>query len=57
MVWVLKQGATKDEIQELQKQIADATSKPLIDLRKYCGVIKLREDPLEIQRKMRDEWE
>jgi len=28
-----------------------------IDTRKYCGVISLREDPLVIQKKMRDEWE
>jgi hypothetical protein len=28
-----------------------------VDTKKYCGVIRLREDPLEMQQKMRDEWE
>jgi hypothetical protein len=23
---------------------------------KHCGVLKLREDPLDIQKRMRDEW-
>ena len=56
MVWVLKQGSSKEEIQELKKQIAAATKKPVVDWHKYSGIIKLKEDPLEIQRKMRDEW-
>jgi hypothetical protein len=24
--------------------------------RKYCGVLKLKEDPLVIQKRLRDEW-
>jgi hypothetical protein len=28
-----------------------------IDLSKYCGVIKLTEDPLTSQKRIRDEWE
>ena len=27
------------------------------DLKKYCGSISLQEDPMELQKKMRDEWE
>ena len=23
---------------------------------KFCGILKLKEDPLEIQKKLRDEW-
>ncbi len=28
-----------------------------VNTKKYSGVIKLNEDPLFIQRRMRDEWE
>ncbi|MEP4535182.1 MAG: hypothetical protein ABJ004_18945 [Cyclobacteriaceae bacterium] len=27
-----------------------------IDTNKHCGVIKLKDDPLVIQKRMRDEW-
>lgn len=26
------------------------------DTRKYCGILKLKEDPLAIQKRLRDEW-
>lgn len=28
-----------------------------VDTLKYCGVIKLKKDPLAIQKRLRDEWE
>ena len=28
-----------------------------VDTLKYCGKIKLKEDPLEIQNKLRNEWQ
>jgi hypothetical protein len=28
-----------------------------LDLKKYCGSISLKSDPLEMQKKWRDEWE
>jgi hypothetical protein len=28
-----------------------------VDTLLYCGVLKLKEDPLSIQKKLRDEWE
>lgn len=31
--------------------------KKVFDAYKYCGVIKLKEDPLTMQKKWRDEWE
>ena len=39
---------------ELEKFLENA--KPAIDMSKYCGVIELEEDPLEYQRRIRDEW-
>lgn len=28
-----------------------------VDTKKFCGVIKLKEDPLAIQKRLRDEWQ
>lgn len=53
MVLVLKNGATKQQMQSLTKKIKKANG---VDTRKYCGVIKLKHDPLEIQKQMRNEW-
>lgn len=53
MVLVLKKGTSKKEIETLNKKIK---SKNHLDLKKYSGIIKLNEDPLKIQKKMRDEW-
>ncbi|MCD4692474.1 MAG: hypothetical protein K8R79_06150 [Calditrichales bacterium] len=27
-----------------------------LDLRKYCGKLKIKEYPLEIQKRLKDEW-
>ena len=56
MVLVLKNGASKKEIAALRKKLNQLPGKG-IDTKKYCGVLKLKEDPLVIQKKMRDEWE
>lgn len=56
MVLVLKKDASKKEIDAIRKKINRLPNKG-VDTKKYCGVIKLKEDPLEIQKKMRNEWE
>lgn len=28
-----------------------------VDTKKFCGVLKLKEDPLAIQKRLRDEWQ
>ena len=57
MVLVLRKGATKTEIDTLNKRLSQLPARKKLDAKKYCGVIKLREDPLAIQKKLRDEWE
>ncbi len=57
MVLVLNKGATKKEMELLDKKLSHVPSRKKLDAKKYCGVIKLKEDPLEIQKKLRDEWE
>ncbi len=54
MVTVIKKGFNK---KELEKALTNLKSKKKFDAYKYCGVIKLKEDPLKIQNRMRDEWE
>lgn len=53
MVTVIKKGANKEELEKALSKLEKAKK---FDAYKYCGVIKLKEDPLEIQKKMRDEW-
>lgn len=53
MVLVLKKGASKKQIEKIEKQL-EKVEQP--DLRKYCGSIKLKSDPLEIQKNLRNEW-
>ena len=54
MVLVLKKGASKQEMESISQKLRVAKG---VDTKKYCGTIKLKEDPLAIQKKMRDEWE
>lgn len=56
MVLVLKKGASKKEIEVLRRKLAKRPARG-VDTKKYCGVIKLKEDPLAMQKKMRDEWQ
>jgi len=53
MVLVLKKGATKKEMDLISEK--EHTVKG-VNTKKYCGKIKLPEDPMIIQKKMRDEW-
>jgi hypothetical protein len=53
MVTILKKGTNKSTIKKLVKK---SQSKKGIDAKKHCGVIKLKEHPLEIQKTLRDEW-
>jgi hypothetical protein len=54
MVLVLKTGADKKEMNAISEKLRSSKG---VDTKKYCGTIKLKEDPLAIQKKMRDEWE
>jgi hypothetical protein len=57
MVLVLNRGASKKDIELINKKLSKLPSRKKLDAQKYCGVIKLKEDPLAIQKKLRDEWE
>jgi hypothetical protein len=56
MVTTIKKGATKKEIHSLLEAHSQKSKKGT-DIKKYCGVLNLKEDPLELQKKWRNEWE
>jgi hypothetical protein len=55
LVLVLKKGATKKQMDNLNKKLSKKTVG--VNTKKFCGVIKLKEDPLTIQKQMRGEWQ
>lgn len=57
MVLVLKKEATAQDIADLEKELFDQQPASGFDAKKYNGVLQLIPDPLQIQKKMRDEWE
>jgi len=54
MVTVIKRGAS---IKEIDNALAKLKNSKKFDAYKYLGTIKLKQEPLEIQKRMRDEWE
>ena len=57
MVLVLKKGATKKDIEALEKKLYKDKISVGFNARKYNGMLKIEEDPLTIQLNLRDEWE
>lgn len=54
MITIIKKGTPKEEI---KKRINEVISKaPKKDIMKYAGKLKMDIDPLEYQRRIRDEW-
>lgn len=42
--------------EEIKKALGGLPAGKLLKAAKYCGVLKLREDPLVYQKRVRDEW-
>lgn len=53
MVTVLKKGLKKEAI---SKMLEHLSKKKGFNSKKHNGVIRLKESPIAIQKKMRDEW-
>ncbi len=57
-VFEIKEGMTKEEIQEIGRLAQEAATKGKgVDVKKYAGKLKLNRSPIDIQKEMRDEWE
>lgn len=57
MVTILKKGTSRSRIEKILEKIKSKKASKGIDAYKYCGIIELAEDPVEYQRKVRDEWD
>jgi hypothetical protein len=63
MVITITSSSTKAEIAAALKKLhllkitARRKSKKTFDAHRYCGVIKQKQDPLQLQKKWRNEWE
>lgn len=56
MITVIRQGSTQEIINELLVKLFAKRKSKGVDAFKFCGVIKLKEDALITQKKLRDEW-
>ncbi|UZO82088.1 hypothetical protein NBT05_06345 [Aquimarina sp. ERC-38] len=56
MVVIIKSGANKEIIANRLKALY-STPKKGFDANKFCGILTIEEDPLSIQKRLRDEWE
>ncbi len=52
---IMEQRKKEPKIKPVRMQMS-AVEKS-VDTKKYCGVLKLKEDALSIQKRLRDEWE
>ncbi|MBK0380758.1 hypothetical protein [Mucilaginibacter segetis] len=57
MVLVLKKGASKKEIDAIEKALYKEKALGGFNAKKYNGTLKFKGDALTIQEKLRDEWE
>ncbi|MDB5144831.1 MAG: hypothetical protein JWQ66_3544 [Mucilaginibacter sp.] len=57
MVLLLKKGASKKEIEAIEKKLYKEKIPGGFNAKKYNGVLNQIEDPLAIQLKLRNEWE
>jgi hypothetical protein len=54
MVTTIKKGTSREKIRAALKKRAVKVKGP--DLKKYCGSLSLKEDPLMLQKAFRNEW-
>ncbi len=57
MVTVIQKGTPHDIIKSLLAQRNKRKPKKGVNVKKYCGKIQLKEDPVFLQKKWRNEWE
>ena len=53
---VIKKGASKEEVKAVWKKLQKPKAVTRKDLKEFCGMLSLKESPLELQKKFRDEW-
>ncbi len=53
MVTIIKKGTKRIE---LDKTLENIQPSKRLDAKRFSGVLNLNEDPVEIQKRLRDEW-
>ena len=53
----IRRGDDKSNIEELLKKLGANNPVKGIDAYKYCGILKLKENPEDLQNKMRSDWD
>lgn len=56
MIAIIKQGTSKKNIKSILDRFKKNIKPKGIDVYKYLGKIKLKEDALNIQKELRNEW-
>jgi hypothetical protein len=56
MVTIIKKSAKKSEIDRILKSSKAKRPKKSLNALKYCGILKITENPVQIQKKLRNEW-
>lgn len=54
---ILQKGASRKDIEAIEKKLYKGNAQRGFNAKKYNGILKLKENPLTIQIKLRDEWE
>lgn len=54
MVTIIKKGTKK---KELERALSNLATPKKLNAHKYLGTVKLDEDPIQIQKRLRNEWE
>jgi len=57
MVTVIKSGSSKEEIERVLRSHNRKKKNKGVNVKKYCGILNLKEDPLKLQKDWRNEWE
>ena len=47
----------KKQIKIKKRRAAQKATGKKVDLLRFCGILKLKEDPLVIQKRLRNEWQ
>jgi hypothetical protein len=56
MVVIIKKNASKKEIEKAFLELRQQHNKTGLDLRKYMSVLSLKDNPVELQKKWRNDW-
>jgi len=57
MVTVIQKGSSRKAINSLLVKAQKKKVRKGVDVKKYCGLIDLKKDPLSLQKQWRNEWE